>query len=117
MIFKALTTTTKAAIALQENPSYLGHRMIFYYPVIVFQGKLFEAYLRNDEIQVVETERVAVDFSYRSGNYQPVNLVIPIVTEKAFNSFLSSLEKVFDYWVELLKNEPELFDFSTEIVK
>lgn len=112
MIFKALTTSTKAALALQERPSLRGNRVTFYYPIIVFQGKLFEAYLQNGEIQVVEAQYVAVDFSYRSNKYAPTNVVIPIITESAFGDFLSSLEKVFDYWVTLSRSSPELFVFS-----
>jgi hypothetical protein len=108
MIYKALTTSVKAAIAVKDNPGYGGNRICFYYPTIILQGRLFESYLENGESKLSEMDIIPVSFSYRSVKYDPVSFIVPIVTENALGKYLDSLEQVLNYWVELLGKNAKL---------
>ena len=116
IIYKSLTTAVKATIAIKENSGYGGSRVIFYYPTVVLQGRLFESYLENGESKLVETEIVPVSFTYQSAKYKPVNFIVPIVTENVFEKYLSSLEKTLELWIKLLKDDVK-FANTNEIVK
>lgn len=108
MIYKSLTTSVKATIALRETTGYSGSRLCFYYPTVVLQGKLFEAYLEKSEIKLREADMLPVSFTYKSSKYKPVNYIVPIVTENAFKKYLNSLEQVMDFWFNLLKGKVKL---------
>jgi len=104
MIYKSLTTSVKATIAIKKNSGYAGSRLYFYYPTVVLQGRLFESYLENGESKLVESEMLPVSFTYKSANYEPVNFIVPIVTENAFGKYLNSLEQVSGLWFNLVKD-------------
>ena len=108
MIYKALTTSVKAAIAIKENPGYGGNRICFYYPTIVLQGRLYESFLENGESKLSEMEIIPVSFSYRSAKYDPVSFIVPIVTENALGKYLDSLEQLLSYWVDLIRKNVKL---------
>lgn len=103
-IFGALTTSAKATIATQGFAT--GERSVcFYYPLVVFQGNLYEAYLdNNSDVQVQEADLVVTSFFYQSAEYKSENFLIPIVTERALPSFCSDLDKVLQFYGELMKN-------------
>ena len=49
-----------------------------------------------------------VSFTYKSANYEPVNFIVPIVTENAFGKYLSSLEQVAGLWFNLVKDKVKI---------
>jgi hypothetical protein len=52
-IFKALTTSVKATIATRDSYYSGGHPNIcFYYPLVVFEGDLYEAYLEGNDVKL-----------------------------------------------------------------
>lgn len=108
MIYKALTTSVKAAIAIKENPGYGGHRICFYYPTIILQGRLFESYLVNGESKLSEMDMIPVNFSYRSAKYDPISFIVPIVTENALGKYLDLLERTLNYWINVLRKTVKL---------
>jgi len=103
-IFGALTTSAKATIATQGFAS--GERdLCFYYPLVVFQGTLYEAYLDdNNDMQVQEVDLVVTSFFYQSAEYKSEKFLIPIVTERALPNFCSDLDKVLRFYGDLMKN-------------
>jgi len=107
-IYKALTTSVKAAVAIKDKGRFGGHCLSFYYPTIVLQGRLFESYLENGNSQLSEVEILPVRFTYQSAQYNPIRYIVPIVTEKALKKYLESLEKVLDIWVELVKENVKM---------
>jgi hypothetical protein len=56
MIFKAITTVVKATIATRKNGFGAGRGSVFfYYPLVVFDGLLFEAHLKDGAISLSES--------------------------------------------------------------
>ena len=110
-IFKALTTSVKAAIAIKETKlSYSNEdRLCFSYPIVVLQGKLFEAYLENDDIKIQEIQMIPVNFRYISANYAGEPFLVPIVTEDGFPELIKEFEVLLEYWINLVDNRPKLF--------
>jgi hypothetical protein len=108
-IFKALTTSVKATIAMQKNK--FGAQLsdlCFYYPLIVFDGKLFTAHLKNKNVVINEAEIVLVTFSYQSAKYKQESFTVPIMTENAFDPFFEDLEKTLPCWADYLQNHPNI---------
>ena len=109
-IFKALTTSVKAAIAIEERLTpYSDDRLQFNYPIVVLQGKLFEAYLEDGDINIHEVDRIPINFSYISANYPQKPYLVPVVTESGFSAFLEELNNLLEYWINLTDTRPKLF--------
>jgi hypothetical protein len=107
-IFGALTTCVKSAIYVRNARHRVGNSLSFFYPTIVLQGRLFEAYLEDDEIRIAEIDMMPVSFTYRSANYNPLGFKVPIVTEEALGEYLEMQEKVLDYWVGKIEHDIEI---------
>lgn len=115
IIYKSLTTAVKAAVSVKENTGYAGSRISFYYPTVVLQGRLFESYLDKGESKISEAEIIPVSFTYKSAKYKPINFIVPIVTEKVFEKYLSSLDDTLNLWLELLKDGVEfIYDVDSD---
>ncbi len=109
-IFKALISTAKASIGMRDNKfASGGNSMCFFYPIVVFEGKLFEAYLNKGKIEIIETDRLMVSFFYESSRYKNERFTIPIITEELFGTFLNELDAVLDFWGLSAKRNPKLF--------
>lgn len=109
-IFKALTTSVKALIATRDTrPDDWHNDICFYYPLIVLEGKLFEAYYEHNDVCVAEAEIVIVSFFYESLKYQRQTFAVPIVTETALPNFVSKLDLVLNLWGEKLKEKSNWF--------
>jgi hypothetical protein len=75
-----LTTSVKATIANKDTKFAAGDGSIcYYYPLVVFDGCLYEAYLHKDDIRVEETNSILVSFFYQSAKYEEETFVVPIV--------------------------------------
>lgn len=95
VIFSALTTAVKAAIAGREDKfGASDNSACYYYPMVVFDGRLFEAYLHSGKIQVQEVDSVMISFFYQSRQYEKEQFIVPVLTEGALKDFLLSLDKV-----------------------
>lgn len=110
MIFKSLTTSVKATIAARDSEFAAKHRSVcFYYPLVILEGRLFEAYLDNDSITVYEVDSVMVSFYYLSAKYEDEKFVVPIVTERFLPNFCSSLDSVLQFLGEKFKKNMNWF--------
>ena len=109
-IFKALTTSVKATIAMRDEKFASGGRNIcFYYPIIVFEGRLFEAYYEHGNICVEEVDSAVVSFFYESAKYVRDNFAVLVITEGTFVDFVSKLDIVLSFWGEELKKNTKWF--------
>ncbi|WP_138752789.1 hypothetical protein [Paenibacillus sinopodophylli] len=95
MIFKAITSSVKSSLynrGIDEQYSNDIEDINFYYPLIVFEGNMFEATIINDDINVTEVDSVFISFLYESKFYERSNFIIPVLTPKALPGFLEELE-------------------------
>jgi hypothetical protein len=96
-IFKSLTTAVKATVTTRDGGFAAGGKqsICFYYPLVVFDGRLFEAHLGdNDDIAITEAGTIMVSFFYDSPSYKQEKFTVPIVTEGYLDDFLSKLDSV-----------------------
>jgi hypothetical protein len=109
-IVQALMSAVKASIGMRDNKFASGSNSIcFFYPIIVFEGRLFEAYLKNTEIEITETDNMMVSFFYESPKYKHERFTIPVITENSFETFFNELDVVLKYWGSLAERNRELF--------
>jgi len=111
-IYKSLTTAVKATIATRNSPFGSGgaNSVIFCFPIVVFDGKLFEAFLFNNEIKLSKTDAVMVSFCYESPKYKEERFVVPIVTETYLKDFLASMDVVLNFFGKLFKENMNWFE-------
>ncbi len=102
-VFKALTTATKALVdAVESSFAAGGNSICFYYPIVLFDGILFEAYLENKAIRLERTNHLAVSMFYRSATYKEILVTVPIVTRAGLTDFIGRLDAVLGYWGKTL---------------
>ena len=95
--FDALVTVAKASIASRENQDRTVNAYKFYYPFVILDGRLFEAFLDDEgSICVQETEMITAMLHYQSDNYDTHRFLIPIVTEPALTNFHDEMKQVLD---------------------
>lgn len=93
-IVSSVKATTMAKIRdVQVKSSDIAH----YYPVVVFEGDLFEAYLDNNEMCVKESELIYVSFFYQSLNYEESKYIVPVVRERSLPLLMKSLNDVLNF--------------------
>jgi len=81
----------------------------FYYPMVIFDGKLYEAFLDDkNKIEAQKVDSVMVSFSYESPKYQDVRFIVPIMTEQYLPTFCSGLDSVLQFFGKLFKNNMSL---------
>ncbi|MFZ5643495.1 MAG: hypothetical protein ACOY46_07885 [Bacillota bacterium] len=94
MIFKAITTAVKATLYTMKKRFAAGDNSIcFYYPIIVFDGVLYQATLCDGKISTEEVDSLLLTFLYESSPYINGQFTVPILKEKALPMFLEGLEK------------------------
>ena len=109
-IVKALMSAVKASIGMRDNKFASGGNSIcFFYPIVVFEGKLFEAFLNKGKIEIIETDRLMVSFFYESPKYKNERFTIPMITENSFGTFLNELDAVLEFWGLFAKRNRKLF--------
>lgn len=110
-IYTALVSSCKAAIATRDsNFAAGGHVVCFYYPVVVFEGCLFEAYLEDGEIILREANTVLVTFYYQSSKYKDASFTIPVLTENRLSVLCQSADSDFRSLQTQIKKNPILRD-------
>jgi hypothetical protein len=109
-IFKALTTSVMATIAMRDEKFASGGRNIcFYYPIVLFEGKLFEAYYEHATMCIKEVDSAIVSFFYESAKYKRDNFAVVVITEGTFVNFASKLDFVLSFWGEELRKNTKWF--------
>ncbi|MBB6632617.1 hypothetical protein [Cohnella thailandensis] len=111
-IYKALSGVVKATsfVAESREKDLSSDRLFYYYePIIIFNGKLFEAYLNDEEaIEVTQVDYMQVSFNYLSPNYDKGRYIVQIVTTDYLSKFLEETElKVNNIYDRLKKLEEE----------
>jgi hypothetical protein len=115
MIFKALATSVKATISTRESKFAAGYGSVcFYYPLVAFDGLLYEAHLEGGTIHLGETDIALVSFFYTSPKYKEEQFTVPVVTEKGLLSFCASLDETLGLFAELLKANVDFFESPEE---
>lgn len=107
-IFKGLSGVYKATNHLIESAfKYPANDKVFCYyePIIILNGPLFEAYLKEDEsIEVNQVEYTQVAFNYLSPNYDSNRFIIQIVTLDYLPQFIKQTEEKFITIYEKLRD-------------
>lgn len=107
-IFSGILSATKACIenhhmAKEHKEIYNEQSLdiIFYIPVVVVEGRLFESYLNDsNEIEVEESDHLIYNFNYASPNYDSNSYLVHIVTLNGFEDFIIRQKK----WIEDMKS-------------
>jgi len=109
-IYKSLITSVKATIAMRNIKfGAESNSVCFYYPLIVFEGKLYESYLDNNNgIKIQEADSIMVSFFYESPKYQNVRFAVPIVTEKNLQNFCSHMDSVLQFFGNFFEEHTDL---------
>lgn len=96
-IFSSILSSIKANIDWHKTTENVGEDysktsidLVFFMPVIVLEGKLFEANLIESEMKVEEVSSFPLAFHYASPNYKPEPHLIDIVTMEALPEYLQS---------------------------
>lgn len=109
-IFKSLVTCAKATIEMSRSAFAAdGQSICFYYPVVVFDGNLFEASMQGGSIRAQPCEKVVVSFSYRSAAYDEETFYIPIITTPALRAFLIHLDGLLHHVGNKARGTPAIF--------
>jgi hypothetical protein len=117
--FKAGLTATKASISYlmgnEKHPSF--EAMSFYFPTVVLDGHLFEAYLGEDNNPVIaEVDSSFLIFPIMVGKYRGSS--VRIVTLQAFKRYCDDLKSVYDFLKKEFSEEEialaESIDISRE---
>lgn len=111
-IFKSLTTAVKATIAMRSEEFAAGKNSVcFYYPIVIFEGRLFEAYLENGKVIIKEVDSIMVSFFYQSANYPDESLIVPVVKPGALGDLCLNLNSALQVCGDFLKRDPSPFDW------
>lgn len=73
-------------------------RVEIFYPIIVFEGNMYEATFTNDNIVLFPREYLRLQFDYHSGNYNG-KYFIDVVKKEKFPSYLNEVTydlEIFD---------------------
>lgn len=109
-IFSALTTAVKATLAAREESFAAGTNSIcVYYPLVVLEGILWEAFLQEGAIEANEQDRIVVSFFYQSSHYPNECFRVPVVTEAALPRYVDELEASLDVIDQYFRAHPEYF--------
>ena len=97
-ILNSLVSSAKSvAMAKFKESENTSIGINHYYPIVVFEGDLYEAYLDNDEIFLRESNIIYVSFFYQSPKYEDGKYIIPVVKEKYLPQLIASLDDVLGF--------------------
>lgn len=110
-IFKSLTSSTKASeyFLSMRKSNYLLDALCpksidFFEPIVIFNGRVFEAYLNNqDELELNEINHIPVLFNRISPKYDRYNYLIDVITVKELPNLLVKKEKWINAIAEKIK--------------
>lgn len=114
-IFSAILSATKSCIEShrqanghKEAYNDHSHDAVFYTPLVVLDGCMFEAYLNdNDEIEIAESDFLTYSFNYASPSYDSNSYLVDVVTVKGLDAYLSAQRKWIEGMVEAVKQNIE----------
>ena len=106
-IFEAMNQTVKFIIYELEQRKHrireiyrigsIYQMTLIYFPVIVFDGHMFNAKLVNNKIELQEKNHVTVSYAYRTrDSKEPKNFYIDVVKKEYFEQFLQQKIKLCD---------------------
>lgn len=105
MIYKALTTATKASIYTMKKHGDATYDISFYYPIVVYDGRLFQAVIENDDTKLDEVDSVLVSFLYEPTSYKSVEFAIPVLKLKELDKFLIGLNNTLDVTGQIIEKD------------
>jgi len=108
-ILDSIASSAKAAMIAKMGGSASHEIILHYYPIVVFEGELFEAYLDENEMYVKESDLIYLSFYYQSIKYKGSQFIIPIVKEKALPELMSSFDKILTFLGETVENDLDRF--------
>jgi hypothetical protein len=96
-VFKALITAVKATRATRDGDFGNGPlNVFFFYPIVVFDGPLWESRLEEGEITAAQVDTLVASVSYESPKYPAETHSVCIVTLKAFDALLGNLDTILE---------------------
>lgn len=106
-IFKALTASIKATIYTIKKGFPLGEcSLCYYYPIVVVDGRIFQATLNAGHIEVQEVNSVICSFFYESDTVKDGRYTIPVIKEENLNDFLNDLDDCLEIYGRATENNP-----------
>lgn len=107
-IYNALLSSVKSSIeqhrlAEEHKEAYdeTSFDIVFYTPVVVVDGILFEAYLNeDDDVEVKPSSHIVFNLNYASPSYKRKSYLVDIVTLNGLEDYLVSQEK----WIEKMRD-------------
>ena len=111
-IYRSLLTATKACIenhrlASSHKEAYddNSYDVVFYTPVVVFDGNLFESHLNNEgEVVITEVNLIPYRFNYASPSYAHRSNLFDIVTIEHLSRYLEAHRR----WIEHMHKTVEV---------
>jgi len=92
-IYGAISTAVKAAVGRMEEE--IDRKTIsLYQPMVLFNGRMFESFLKRSEVVVQEVTSALVSFNYQSAKYSNRKFLVPVLTPAAQNSFFRHLDRI-----------------------
>lgn len=87
------------------------------YPVVVYDGLLYNGYLQDEKIELEERKHVILEYQFRpSYSIQPQKFYIDIITKNYFEEFIEILEKEqVNIYQHLIKDKEKFVTHSSTI--
>ncbi|MCK5040044.1 MAG: hypothetical protein KAR87_03690 [Candidatus Aenigmarchaeota archaeon] len=98
-VVKALEHSYESSYIKEIKKNHKDKLLEYYEPIIVVDGKLFEAYLDSkEELILKKTEYMQVSFNYLSPNYKnrQNGYMVQVMTKNYLTEFLNKRHKEFD---------------------
>ena len=110
-IFKSLTSSTKASeyfLSIRKSNHLLNalcpNSIEFFEPIVVFKGKMFEAYLNDQgELELNEINHIPIIFNRISPNYDRHGYLVDVVKVEELSNLLAEKEKWFNTIIKKIK--------------
>ena len=106
-IHKGVMSVIKATIARMDEDR--GHPFVMYQPLIILEGRLFEAFLDDKrQIALVKQPWIPLSFSYRSPAYDNRRFTVLFVEEANLPDLLRRFDDTLQAWALLFDQNPRL---------
>jgi len=106
-IHKGVMSVIKATIARMDEDR--GDAFVMYQPLVVLEGRLFEAFLDDKrEIVLAKQPWIPLSFSYRSPAYENRRFTVLFVEEANLPDLLKRFDDTLQAWAVLFDHNPKL---------
>lgn len=113
-VYKALTTAVKATIAIKSSTFASGPgNATFYYPIVVFDGEVWECHLESGELRVGQTQSAIVSFFYESPSYPSEPHAVAVVCLSHFEHFVQGMDTVLETVGSHFQSNPDMIAHPT----